>query len=226
MLSTGKAFAFVALVVTAAMAAACGSPLDEAYAMLDEFADRAEEIQSGLTEEKAYIDEMTGGDATQRCRMYRYPTLARTYALREHREEIERVEARQQEVSDRCRAGERAIADVRRNVDTLVVNSSPMAVQATVAQMRAALSTADPDRIEDALDNADTLLERFEGLFLLANPTAMLRVDGGVAAHNFENYDAARAERRETVETAWADINDAREEWDALQAEWEALVNR
>lgn len=227
MLSTGKAFAFVALVVTAAMTAACGSPLDEAHAMLDEFAERQGEIQSGLIEERAHINEMTGGIAMQRCQMYPpYQTLARTLALREHREEIERVEARQREVLDRCQAGERAIADVRRTVDTLVVNTSPVTVQATVAVMRATLSIADPDRIEDALDNSDTLIEKFEALFLLVDPTARLRVDGGVTAYNIENYDEARVERREAVETAWADINDAREEWDALQAEWEGLVDR
>ena len=124
-----------------------------------------------------------------------------------------------------CESRRREARGTAREASMVAQNSHPSRVAQMKTTIGTRLRTIDGDVIADTLE-ADTLLEKLEGLLVLIDPTMQLRADGGTAAENFQNPAGTSAERQEAFDRMIAEHDAARTSYSALLEEWEALLQQ
>jgi len=203
--------------------AACGSPMDDANAVIDAVLERYEVLNEDLIAEAQGIRERQMEH--QQC--LQVPETEPVWwglrggiALSPEDTSIARdLLQRQRAAALRCTRAFAAISRLINDVYNMARAVDPDAARVDAVNVRRRLAASDPDRIAQALEAADTLIERFEGLLLVLDPTMVLRADGGVLARNFEDYEGARSEREEATDASLAELEAALAEYNETGSE-------
>ncbi len=203
--------------------AACGSPMDDANAVIDAVIERHEVLNEDLIAEAQGIRERQMEHEVCRQVPGTEPVwwgMRGEVALSPEDTLIARnLFQRQRAAARRCAMAFAEISRLINDVSNMARTVDPDVARADAVNVRRRLAVSDPDRIAQALEAADTLLERFEGLLLVLDPTIVLRADGGVLARNFEDYEGARSEREEATDASLAELEAALAEYNETGSE-------
>ena len=215
----------IVVLALAVVAAGCaGDPHERADAALEAVSLRYTDIHDlavaeaeELSEAAASVDSCSG--QLWSVHWNRFPAR-----MGEDAEEGLRVYQGYNGIRGRCGALRAAAIQLRHSVEVVRDTSTPEMIDLFVQTVRPRLRVLDGDSIARALDNSDDLFQQLESLAVLADPMFAF-ADGGVAAANFRDYAAARADRRVQMDEILAAADAARADRDAFAARWQELVD-